>query len=480
MPYRRLLSLLLVLLLLPVSCLGEAYSFELTFSSAPAQPGSSLEGILDLLKMTKATGEVRINDDPSLGFDSTLSLILDEDEATRLDFRLYGVQALFHLFSPLWNDMDLLVNVPAMLEFGMKIYQHMNIPLQRVFILYPYLTREAIRRVLGTFKDTLMQGDRTVQADELEFLGNELVSQLYNERSFRIWMDVMGSLNESGSQLSSLWEAWPVYLTEQIGSIVCEKTDTSISWTRGSDGMVLFQDTWDGLGNDTIRIRMPGFLYGSDAALDYVRTAHDDCYDVDMTFNIGEGEDLLLSGTVESRDIPGHLPVRKDFSCSMNFQGPLLQSLTYLAFGANGLLETATLKDTLEIRLQGGPEGVSLLSGDKEMLTLHFLAGEIPMGEPPEHSVYEFREGFEIFSLNDSSLHELVEQAKDHVIEKGIPIIYHAPVTTVASLMDILQDAGILDMLASGLSSEEEEDESWEEEDWGEEEEDSWDEEDEE
>ena len=85
----------------------------------------------------------------------------------------------------------------------------------------------------------------------------------------------------------------------------------------------------------------------------------------------------------------------------------------------------------------------------------------------PESEVYHRLTewgGLNFFSLHDSTLSEFMDSAKDSILEYVFPLVIHAPVSTVVALMDVLQDAGILDILAYGLDISLE-DEEWSEDD---------------
>ena len=97
--FKRILAVLLLVMFIPVCSLGEAFNYRLSFSSADAHEGSVLAGMLDFLKMLEISGSFHRNDDRSKGFEMTASMILDGDESTRMDFSLWGLEALFHIQS---------------------------------------------------------------------------------------------------------------------------------------------------------------------------------------------------------------------------------------------------------------------------------------------------------------------------------------------------------------------------------------------
>lgn len=463
---KRISCFILVLMMIPVFALGEAFHYQLSFSSAPAQEGSVLEGMLDFLKMMHLKGTFQRNDDRSRGFDLTANLTLENSAATNIDFHFWGLEELIHIQSPMWNDQDILINVPAMLEYGMKIYNHLDIPLQRFFIFYPYATCDAFIPVWDRIQEAMTPPDPTltewtVPSETLDQLGADLADMLYNERGVRIWLDTMTSLNAAGEELSMIWESIPEWLTNEIAEITVVKKPGSETWKTVSG--TLFSSEVQSDGTYALHAFLPGFIFGENASFDYVRTPHGDTYDVDLQIALGANEHNFLSGTFTSRSIPANWPASQPFSAELDLHGSLLYGIGFIRQNDEGLLESTQLTDTLQVSISGDSDHVSLMNGDNAMLTANVTAESFVPETQVTHSRYEY-DGLNFFSLHDSSLHDFMETAKDSLIETALPLIIHAPVSTVVSLMDVLQDGGILDLLAYGISIDSSQDEEYEEE----------------
>lgn len=457
--------------LLPLSGLADAMRYHITFDAMPGKPGSVVEGLVELLEMLQIDALLTFNDNPECeGFEMEASLMLEEDEATRLDFFLYGLESLFHIQSPLFRDYNLLINVPAILEFCMKIYNHMDIPLQYISLCYPYVTVDPLRRVWSEIEHALSApGDKgevrtyTVDAQKLAELGRTLQDMTYTSREVRIWLEAMTSISGAGESLTEIIDNIPYFLEEYVPEIQVYESSTERRWTIG-DKLTLFHS----LAEDnkyTAAAYVPGLIYGSDFSMEYVLESGPDTYNVHFSIILGEDDNCLLRGTLDSDSLPSSLHINKPFSAEIQFEGALLDSLSFFTTD-NGCLDTKPLTDGLHFRIEGSSDSISLCQDGKKLITAVMQTEAPEVYGSPDYNVYDI-EGLNLLSLYDSTLSDFLSDIKDLIIPKVLPIIRHLPVSTVVSLMDVLQDGGVLDLLAYGADfGFSEEEEEYEEEDW--------------
>ena len=116
----------------------------------------------------------------------------------------------------------------------------------------------------------------------------------------------------------------------------------------------------------------------------------------------------------------------------------------------NGEVDNKSLTDALSFYIAGDKDTIRMMDGDTTVLTIHTALEALENFEEPYHSVYDLS-GLNILSLYDTTMRDFVSEIRDSVMEKAIPIIVHAPVSTVVSLMDVLQNGGVLDLLSGGL-----------------------------
>ena len=462
----RFLALLLCITLFPFWSYAEAFDFTLTFSSPEAVPGSKVEGVVELLDMLTISGTAiladRIKED---GFDLTASAILEDDEKTRVDLKLYGLPALLHAESPVWNNEPILLNMPALLEYAMKIYNHMDIPLQRIALLYPYATTQVLESLWNDLKNQV-QGDQelaenassdwTLSAERVLEIGNSLAERSYSDREFRIWLETMGSINDAGACLTDLFESMPDYLEETIPGMKISKTVDGMVWQiDNEEGTILFSEQRN-QDRYTAHAFLPEWIDGTDASLDYACVLHENTYDVTLSFSLGEDDACLLAAEILSRDLPCQLPVNTPFSIQADFRGTMLDTLSWMKLNSDHLLQEISLSDALHLSMEGDAEGIHILDEGEPLLELHTATRVIDQYEEPHHTIYELY-GLNFFSLYDSTLHDFLTGIQDSLLKTAIPIVIHAPVSTVVTLMDILQDGGVLDLLAYGIETDSDE-----------------------
>ena len=65
-----------------------------------------------------------------------------------------------------------------------------------------------------------------------------------------------------------------------------------------------------------------------------------------------------------------------------------------------------------------------------------------PLDHWPLYS-YEDIQGINVFSINDETIRTLISAVLKPAVLGGIPLVAHAPVSTVSLLMDMLENAGM-------------------------------------
>ena len=99
--------------------------------------------------------------------------------------------------------------------------------------------------------------------------------------------------------------------------------------------------------------------------------------------------------------------------------------------------------DLMTIRLLNPYESTPMLT----------LMAEITAYEAPAIPAYTPADldGFDILSVNGDSLGELMHEVKGPLVSGLIGIVVAAPAHAVQTLMDVMEDAGVIDLLADAL-----------------------------
>lgn len=469
--FERITALLLCLCLLtPCAALAEEdytgrrfyLEAQMDASAYPARQQAVLSGIADLVNRLSFEGELDRSFDGS--FDLTGDLLLEHAEETRTPLHLYGTAAYWGLESPLLSDQALMFNMDALLEFAMKIYFHMDIPLQRVALfLTPYAHTSAFAAMFSEWQTVFgaAEGTRTISKDDVMTLAQQLANIASTDRTFLYWVKAVALESGYDEAIMNAMETLPEWmdsLVDEEGVSITVKGPTE-TWRAGDT--TLFTHTIAENRRDTWALTLPPTPSGYQLSASY----SGDESGASFTFSLrvdSEDEGTVLDARIAADSLPLSLLVTAPFSLSVD------------------LLGTAVGDEGFHARFEGdGSDGAFTLrqlnpETSAPMLT---LTGSLEACTPNVKPVYSQStvQGVTIFSLNDTTLAELLSHVKESMISGLLPLLRHVPASSFQSVMDLLEDSGVLSAVAAGalsgenaISDEEDgwaEEESWEEED---------------
>ncbi len=460
-PQIRILAIILLLAFLPASALGwDAYHYQFLFTVPPGVPGEFADAVGSILNDLVMNGTYVSSRD---GFDIDGDLMSVSDTRTRVTYHLYGQEGLFKVESSLWDNMPLLINVPAALEFGMKMNAHMDLQLQKIGLLYHWVTQDAWRMTISILEETIHPdaGSHTVSRDTILDMARRLEENYYSDRSLQYWFYTMESLNPAGGLLAGLYLSFPEYLANLIspeGLVVSEENDVQI-WKTGDTVIYRRQDTEP---RKEITICLPGLVDGTDLYFSLVNLRNPDLtWNNDLVLHIGQDDKMLLEASMKVTDYIAPWPIPTPWTCTVSMHGPLLEGVPFLTLNDDHLLTGMICDNQMDVRIVGEQDHVTFFSGEHEILRLTVLTERFEPDEWPYHT-YGESDGFNVFSLNDSSLEDLVALIKSPLIRGMIPWIEHLSYDTVSAVMDLLTQGGILELLAYGSGDIQEDDGEWE------------------
>ncbi len=407
----------------------------------PAKDQPLMKGLADLAAMLRLEGVLEYDAD---SMDLNVDLLLDDAEETRTRFHLYGFDALWGIGSSLLGDQQVYLNMQATLEFAAKVYFHLGIPLQRAaFFLSPYIHKDAFQALRWEWEPVLFaqQGSRVIDRDTLLTLAERLSAVAEDDRSLIYWIYAVGL--ESGydgaitDALAGLADWWDSFLAEDGLTITVDGDKET--WTTGE--YTLFtrrvKDGWT-----TLSVSLPatpeGYALSGFCALREEGTT----VDADLRLTITQEGGSILDWRLSADSLPTALPVSVPFDLTWNITGE-------------------AVPDGFHIRLEGeGQNGDFALrqldaATGETMMALRGTAIAVTPVTPLDYTTADFT-GVELYSLSDASLSELVRNVARPLLEGLLPLAVRAPASACQSLMDLVTDTGILDMLTSPMSSLEE------------------------
>ena len=443
-PFLRMLALLVCLCLLAAApaqaeedVTGVRFSLraqlEPSAFSAASDTLKTLSGLSQLLDAITLEGTLDRSFTGS--FDLNAALTLYGLPETRTGLQMFGMDSHWCVQSSLLGDETLMINLLALLEFSIKAYSHLDIPLQRAALLAtPYVHTSAFEALVSAWNQVVgaKTGSRTITRARLLSLAGQLADIAANDRAFRYWVQAVALESGYDEVIMEVMQALPQWADEVIasGGLVITVKGSTETWRTGNT--TLFTRTVEN-GLDVWSLTLPPLPGG------YLLAASGQSRNTDHTFSLSITEDsggTVLSASLHASSLPEALPVSGPFSITVSLTGDAAGDGTHLVLEGDGAQGQVT---------------VSLRQADAE-LPMVTISGQLLPYEPASVPSYTAADmvGVNLLSVNDTTLAELMQRILEPLIRGGLPLLANAPAAGVQSLMDLLSDSGILSMLAGG------------------------------
>lgn len=424
------LTLLLCLCLLPVSALADgALRFtlraQLDPAALPASMQESARGIADLMAITAAEGTFACA--PDGRFDLSAALTLSDKAATRTAVRIYGTPGAWYVKSSLLGSETVEIDLGGLLQFAMKGYHHLSLPLQRAALLVsPHVHVSAFAGLYEPFAGALLTGEslRVGQA-ELIALAQTLSAVAAEDQRLSYWIDAVAleaGYDEALRSCLADLPAWVASFTDEDGLTI----------TRDASGEV-----WQA-GGRTLYARQAGGAWqlelpATPGGLTLSGSGHADEIHLCLT---DAGGDALLKADVTAAHLPSSVPVTQPFS---------------LHVAADGLL----LPGAVDLHASGVPTGDGLAlsvstGGADAFLTLQL--GLTPIDLPAPAFTADDLSGYPVLTSNDVTLAAFLQRIAQPLITGLWPLLVEIPASSFQTLMNALEDSGILGVLTESMS----------------------------
>lgn len=453
--FRKALSLLLCLMMLPVAALADAadgFHFRLTFAmdetAYPAEVRDIVSAIADLAEGVTLEGVYAELDGY---FDLQADLILNGQERTRTDLHLFGSEAHWNVRSSLLGNETLTIVMVSLLEFAIKGYSHLGIPLQRVLILAsPYVHLSGVRALADAAQPMLFSSNRsrTITRSTMVKAAEAVAAAAEDDRAFRYWTDALFMETGYDTYVHGLPAQFPDWVRSVVPSdgVKVKITDQSQVWTAGK--LTLARWETDLFGAETLSITLPPLPDGLTVTFDSAIQP-----DGDLTHGsfdllaVDAGGEVLVRLHADG-SMPSALPVTRPFSMTWEAEG--------LAVGGEGvhlLFEGEPADGGMIIRQVDPATGAAMLTVNAELSTATVNVEAIGHAG-----------GVELLSVNGDSLSELMTNIFSPLVRGLLPVIAQAPASFCQTLMDLLESSGVFALLTDGLSGGDGWGEEWDEE----------------
>ena len=449
--FRRLLCVLLCLCLM-APCLAAAegdvngIQFDLQFQmdplAFPAENRKVLTGLADLINITSLQGTLATAYNGC--FDMNAALMLAGQGDTRATLRVYGTESHWAVESSLLGSEKMMINMIATLEFALKAYYHLDIPVQRVALFVsPYVHTSAFEAFLSAWRGVMntQEGPRVIAREDLLALAEELSAIAGDDRTFRVWTQAIALEAGYDEAIMEAMTTLPEWLESFVDDTGIQITVSGATETWRTGDTTLFIRTVEENMN-AWSITLPATVYGYTLSA-FCKSQSGGQHNLEVTIT-DEYDDTLLHASLQAEGLPAELPVSAPFTLDVDMDGSIFE-------------------EPLQLRLAGeGAEGylsLSLLNSHTNQPQLT-VSGTLQPYAPetiPEFSTAQLLEGFNLLSINDEGLTQLVGSVASPLLKGAFPLLVHMPASSVQSILDLLTESGLLDFVVNGGSAMEEE-----------------------
>ncbi len=352
-------KLLCLLTALSLACatlpaLAETSSFtaqlEIMPSAWPQDFQSLATGLQSLLRATVFRGRLSVQ-----GEAFRLDAAADVNGCT-VPVCIRGIPSHWVITTPLMAEVPLMLNNLALLEFGLKAEDYLDIPLQKAGLLMPYAHTSAWDAMTDAALPfvPLQDGEYAMTAQEVTFALNSLVDLAESDRTVRCYMDALGMSIYLLPEATSNAFADGLTICRTGDTLRWLADDTELAAYRCTDGMLSFTATIEGLSLDL-------HLYHDGSKFELLADASGDMLLEPLFLHLKGSLSDTLSADLLSRD--GICLARLNADYTLANDAELLDYTPDALTGVNVLsLNAATLGDLMQ---QIGP---SLLLGGLQLI----------------------------------------------------------------------------------------------------------------
>ena len=470
-------------ILLPGSALAssDVLSYRFEFQAGllpdhfPRQLRSRIMGYTEMLASLRFYGNViYVPSTRSLDLHLTVEPLGNPEAA--ISCRLFGIPSHEMLSSPLLGDQTLFFNNIALMDFAHKTYLNLNIPLQYLAVLFPFASEYAFSRLTQAW-NAHMDGI-TSSLDAVSSLSSAWQDIVFNDQALLSWLAAMTADVGCAGAVYGEFSSLPSYFLNTVCSgqpLLVSVTDEMETWSNASHHVLMTRSLTEPVWSLTLPETEAGYLprtsfsrtlkenqlrfsFSADYSLSNEKRAalsensaddHEAWEEETDIWNDDTAEDsslqtfqpdTLLCLTCTGEGLPTVWPSACASSVSLSVTGAFLPN-----FAA-------------EIHAQGTEAGALSLSlcmpmtEDSSSTEIMTLTGTLLPEEPswiPVYNMSEILQHINIFSISDETLNVFLHQIARPCFLGVLSFIDMLPAAACQSIMDDLDDFGILNMILS-------------------------------
>ena len=259
---RRLAVAALAAVLVLSTALGERVTFRLSADidpvQYPAQERKLAQGLKSLFRLLTVEGDVVASDG---SFDARIDLgLTNAPEKTATRIRFFGLDSHWGIQSTTLGGETLMVNQLAWLEFAIKAYNHLDLPLQRVFLwLSPYAHTSAWAGLRQAIADLAAQeNDGRLENTALITCAEEIARLSEDDRALYYYIEAFGLESGTDANIFDALATLPEYVEANFpDGLSIEHTENGVSWQNGEETVFSYAEAD---GTQVVSLHLPDLV----------------------------------------------------------------------------------------------------------------------------------------------------------------------------------------------------------------------------
>ena len=259
---RRLAAAALAAVLLLSTALGERVTFRLSADidpvQYPAQERKLAQGLKSLFRLLTVEGDVVASDG---SFDARIDLgLTNAPEKTATRIRFFGLDSHWGIQATDLGGETLMVNQLAWLEFAIKAYNHLDLPLQRVFLwLSPYAHTSAWAGLRQEIADLAAQETSgRLENTALITCAEEIARLSEDDRALYYYIEAFGLESGTDANIFDALATLPEYVEANFpDGLSIEHTENGVSWQNGEKTVFSYADAD---GTQVVSLHLPDLV----------------------------------------------------------------------------------------------------------------------------------------------------------------------------------------------------------------------------
>ena len=464
LPVKRFLALLLILVISVsvASSLAEdtasvcSYDFDFRFRMNadvfPARIRSHMQGYADLLNVLELKGNMTYSPSTnSVDLNAQIIPVTNPDAA--VSFRLFGIPEALALTSPLLGNETVWFQNYVLMEFAMKTWNNLRFPLQYVTILYPYVTESAFQRAVSAWNSRIgtVQKGRTVSLKkELSPLAAEWTDILKTDTRLKYWIYSLSLPVKQGSVMEMEFSRFPDYLLSRVAlnsDLKVTVKNGTVTWTNKQKDTLFTRTDENSVTEWTLSL--PATENGYLPYVSFHSSGENDLFSLslDASYSLPDNPETVkvdLPGSLIAVSLvmsgwPAAWPMDAAFDASLKIGGVLYPNTDITLHG------TSTRDGAVELTLfqPADPDGTGMM----EILSCSGTVVPVAPASTPYYTAEDFSSFLSVFNVNDLTMNEFVHRIRRPLFFGILSFLDELPARACQSVMDDLEDYGVLDMV---------------------------------